>query len=430
MRHVHDTRSLLCAAVVSVSLLLCLFNGERYAERLEAEYPVARPAADLLRWSAELSCLPAVHEYLKGGIGHARDVAFGEVESAPEHVSAAGDSFGKANVAAMATSVEPGALPPVVARATRRASAEKKQSSAPPDEGAIVFRGIHRSFLVEEENSDAGSEPEAPAFLPGFRGLHVSWTGKEKAEKLVDTCPVRCRVMMVGDSLMEDFGLHFYRHVKKRRGLQCILTAKFSTGLCRPDYFNWFECLPRTISEKKPDIVLYLMGANDGQPVWLEKGRLVQTGNPQHWKKAYGSRVSEMLAPAKTAGALPLWIGMPVMGGRYASLLAQTEKATMEACAREKTPYVDNLSLMTDEHGQFQSFMKDSAGRMVRIRRKDKQHMTPEGNRLLVEAAMPHFEKALRQHRLNHPELCVYPDQSEQLSNPALDITIKYVPKK
>lgn len=426
MQHVHDTRFLLCAAVVSVSLLLCLLNGERYAGRLEAEYPVARPAADLLRWSAKLSCLPEAHEYLKGGIGRVRDVAFGGRESGPEPVPAVSDSCGEAPAGV----IEPCEKPKVVAKQPCRHTAEKKRVSPPTNESAIVFRGMHRSFLVEEETENSGidSGPASPAFR--FRGLHVSWAGKEKAEKLVDTCPVRCRVMMVGDSLMEDFGVHFYRRAKKRRGLQFILTAKFSTGLCRPDYFNWFECLPRTISEKKPDIVLYLMGANDGQPVWLGKGRVVQTANAQHWKKAYGARVSEMLAPAKAAGALPLWIGMPVMGGRYASLIGQTERATMEACAREKTPYVDNLSLMTDEHGRFQSFIKDASGRMVRIRRKDKQHMTPEGNRVLIEAAMPHFEKLLRQHRLNHPELCVYPDKSEQLSNPGLDITIKYVPRK
>ncbi len=390
----------LCATTVLTSLFMCLLNGEHYGAQLEAAWPAFRPVAVVMSKLSEWSHLPKVHGIHRDGVDACCAFLWSEgAESAPEETPA-----------------------PAVVEVKREPAAFRdfhRQWLGQPAHAAVAFCDFHRHWLGKpEECADA------------FCGFRNQWRGKAEAEKFVDTCPVSCRVLLMGDSLMEDFGLTFYQFTKARRGLQMILLAKFSTGLCRPDYFNWFELFPRTLDEKQPHIVLFMMGANDGQPVWYSREQIVQFRPAELWKNAYDERVGTLLADAQNRRALPMWVGMPVMGGRHASQLVQTEEATREACARRSVPYVDNRARLADADGKYQSFMKNEEGKLVRIRKKDLDHMTPEGNRILLRAAMPDFEQLLRQHRLNHPELCVYPENGEELDKPTLEIVIPYKPKK
>ncbi len=397
--------------------MLFLLNGEHYASQLESAWPCTRPVAELLSRVSGWSGMPNIHRWLKG-----------MVDSCCAAVWSTDDGHQEPE------STKAGGMPPSP-QPTPQAEAplEAKASPAPekgfqdfhmqwqglPPPRTLEFCGFHEQWLGAPEPLNAN-----------LSDFHTQWLGKEKSEHLVNSCPVTCRVMLMGDSLMEDFGVYFYQHVKARRGLHMMLLAKFSTGLCRPDYFNWFELFPETMDGKKPHLVLFMIGANDGQPIWHSRGKLTQTRPADAWKSTYGGRVGQLLADTEKRQALPMWVGMPVMGGKYAALLAQTEDATRAECARRSVPYVDNRALLADSSGKYQSFMKNHAGKIVRVRQKDQEHMTPEGNRMLVQAAMPGFEQLLRQHRLNHPELCIYPDQKEELPKPSLEILIPYKPAK
>ncbi len=421
----------LCVSTLLVAALMCLFRGGHYAAQLEEAWPSPRPLAEFLSNASDWSGLSKAHGFFKDKADVCCHALWSTQEEAGEEIAAEG------------VAVEPTPAPP--APEFRNLHERWLGRNGVP---VYEFRAFHCEWLNRAGEPQQSGEPRLPAedavadasaeSTPGrddtpayeFSAFHQEWLGREEAEKLVDSCPVNCRVLLMGDSLMEDFGVFFYQHVKSRRGLQMILLAKFSTGLCRPDYFNWFELFPSTLDEKKPHIVLFMIGANDGQPVWYSKGNVVQTRPGDQWKSAYGGRVGTLLDDAAQRCVLPLWVGMPVMGCRYAALLAQTEEATREECARRNVPYVDNRALLADEHGAYQSFIRNESGKMVRVRRKDKEHMAPEGNRMLVRAAMADFERLLRQHRLNHPELCAYPEQKEALARPSLDIVIPYKPAK
>ncbi len=400
----------LCLSTVLTAVLMCLLNGEHYASQLESAWPVARPLAALMSKASEYSGLPHLHALCR-------------------------DAVDSCCLALWRERAEEEAEPPAPQEAPPPAPSGRLAASPQPQ--GHEFRDFHTNWLAGpympeyEEFCDFHKEwlGGPSSHTREFCGFHGQWLGLAEAEKLVDTCPVSCRVMLMGDSLMEDFGVTFYRHFKTRRGLQMILLAKFSTGLCRPDYFNWFEMFPRTLDEKAPHLVIFMLGANDCLPVWYSKGNSTPTKPADKWKEAYGERVGMLLSDARNRRVLPLWVGMPIMGGKHAALHAQTEEATREACAGRGVPYRDNRALLADENGQYQSFIKDNSGKVVRVRAKDKQHMSPEGNRMLLQAALPDFEQVLRQHRLAHPELCVYPEQEESLPKPTLDVVIPYKPR-
>ncbi len=397
----HKPSVTLCVSAFLAAGLMGLLNGEHYAAQLEAAWPFTRPLGGAISAASEYSGLAKVHGLFKNCVDTCCALVWNEDED--------GGDKPQAEPEAVEAVPEPPA-PEFCGFHHRWLGGEKPL--------VCEFRDFHQAWL---------GKPDTPAYE--FCGFRNQWLGMERAGELVDTCPVSCRVVLMGDSLMEDFGVYFYQHLKARRGLQMILLAKFSTGLCRPDYFNWFELFPRTLDEKRPHIAVFMMGANDGQPVWYSKERVVQTKPAEVWKAAYDERVGTLLADARNRQVLPLWVGMPVMGGKYAALLAQTEEATREACASRGVPYRDTRALLADADGQYQSFLKNEAGKVVRVRTKDKQHMAPEGNRMLVRAVMSDFEQVLRQHRLNHPELCAYPEQAGGLVKPSLEVVIPYKPK-
>ncbi len=405
------TTAPLCVSTVLTAVLMCLLDGEHYATQLESAWPACRPLSVLMCIASEYSGLSELHAFYKKVVDSCAQSLWREKEELAADEPGARDFLPSAPEPSATQPPEPQTQPPEFGSFhTQWLGAQLPH--------AYEFCSFHHQWLGRSETHDRD-----------FCGFHAQWLGLAEAEKLVDSCPVSCRIILMGDSLMEDFGVTFYRHFKSRRGFQMILLAKFSTGLCRPDYFNWFEIFPQTLHENAPHVVLFMIGANDALPVWHSRGNTTPNKPEDKWKLAYGERVGRLLADARNRQVLPLWVGMPVMGGKYAALLAQTEEATREACASRNVSYVDNRSLLADENGQYQSFIRNGAGKVVRVRTKDKQHMTPEGNRMILEAALPDFEQVLRQHRLAHPELCVYPEQADKLPKPSLDIVIPYKPQ-
>lgn len=282
-----------------------------------------------------------------------------------------------------------------------------------------------------EDSADAGSDA-LPTEEPTPAEPSVAETdGAQPAAPVADMTdkrPVRCRIMLVGDSMMEGFGPVMHRDMRAQHGLDFVLTAKFSTGLCVPKFFNWPEQLEQAVQDNKPDIVIFFMGANDAMPMNNgEKG--VAPGTPD-WHEEYVKRAMKMTEIAQRSHALVMWVGLPIMGGKYAALQHKTTEAIRDAAGRSGVPYVDSEPVLADANGQFSSFGRNINGKEVRLRRKDKEHMTYDGDLMLVRNAQPTLRKLLAQFRAEHPERILPDSVTEKPYSAPLKITIKYVPPK
>lgn len=240
------------------------------------------------------------------------------------------------------------------------------------------------------------------------------------------TPAVRCKIMMLGDSMMEDLGPRTHRFLRNRKGLKFILSAKFSTGLCRPDFFDWPAHMREAVAEHKPDIVIVFIGANDGQPI-KHHDAFTPTGG-QAWRDTYGEKMKEIVDIAHANGAKVIWVGLPSIGGRYAKLLAETSKTQIEKCQEMGISYIDTRPTLSDNDGNFQTFCKGSDGKIIRLRRPDKTHLTPEGNKLIIDQLLPLLEKHLQEFSAAHPELCLTPEETHKMGPAPLAVTIKYKP--
>lgn len=241
--------------------------------------------------------------------------------------------------------------------------------------------------------------------------------------------PVHCRIMLLGDSLMEDLGPTTHRLLRHRKGLHFILTAKYSTGLTRPEYFNWPENMENAVAATHPDIIVFFIGANDGMPI-KKDGRTIYPNSGEAWRSAYRTKMVELFEIGRRYNCEMIWVGLPPMGSRYAQILAQTAQAQRVGCDEQGIRFIDTVPILGDENGQFRTYMTDSRGKAVRLRTKDKEHLSPIGNKLVIEQLLPVLEQSIAEFREKHPEKRLSEEEAARPGRAALDITIKYAPGK
>lgn len=261
---------------------------------------------------------------------------------------------------------------------------------------------------TQAEGSESASPPQEPLPPPS-------------------KCYVQCRVMMVGDSLMEGLGPVLHRSLMDRKGMEVVVTAKYSTGLCRPDIFDWPATMRQVVSSRRPDLVIFFIGANDGQPI-KEGGKFVPTGG-KAWRDAYARKMDEMVSIAREQGAGVIWVELPAVGGRYSKLLHENQIAQRDYCAQNGITSLQTDPIFSGVFGKFESY-GEYKGRHVRLRTKDLTHLTAEGNKKLVDNLMPLIDEKLTEFYQKHPEKRLTDEQAAKWKRVQAFYTIKYEPPK
>ncbi len=90
------------------------------------------------------------------------------------------------------------------------------------------------------------------------------------------------RVLVLGDSLAGDFGQPFYETAQKTGVIKPAGPVDYhiSTGLTRPDDFDWPRELQNALAKYHPTTVVLALGLNDTQPMTLANGAFLGTGTP------------------------------------------------------------------------------------------------------------------------------------------------------
>ncbi len=452
----------ICLGTLLAALLIGLQNIDEYARKLEALHPNLLGLAEDLPEICRLSGLPQWLDWQKQlYIGLGGGFWAGEVAPAPEIPEAAAQVqtlpepqqvvppplHAKAEPAPVAKKKRPVVKKKKTARKKKlvrgRKAIVKKKRVTPKKKPAAVKKKRKRQRLTKyEPGADAASRlklrrtqsltlkkrniPRQDVWPEPLAELNVNQQtiAAENMEK-----PVHYRIMLMGDSLMEDLGPAIYRSFRSRKGLHFILTAKFSTGLCRPEYFNWPENMENTVRAHRPDVIIVFMGANDGLPIRKGEENISPRAGDK-WREAYRDKMMEVFDIARKYQCRMLWVGLPPMGGKYADLLKNTADTQRSVCVAQQVPYLDSATVLADANGAYRTFMTDVNGRMVRLRKKDMEHIAPAGNELVTGLIRPHLEHCIYDFRLKHPGKCLSAEEMNQKGNAHMEITIKYVQPK
>ena len=201
----------------------------------------------------------------------------------------------------------------------------------------------------------------------------------------------RHRMVVLGGSLGDGLWSGLYRAFEPDPTVEVIKRSKASTGLVRPDRYDWNAALDEILKDETYQIAVVMFGTNDAQSI--RKDKEVLKPGTDAWREAYGERVEAFIKKLRAANVAVYWVGLPVMRAPRASGNAEL----MNEIFREKAfingaKYVETWSAFTDQSGRYSAYGPDMQGQVRRLRANDGVHFTMRGYLKLA-----HFvEKELR----------------------------------
>jgi hypothetical protein len=232
--------------------------------------------------------------------------------------------------------------------------------------------------------------PKKPAFSPK-RPLRVYIGG----DSLIIT---------PGESLLRAMGSKVYKPIDSVDG-------HISTGLERPDVYNWFDRIRQVMKKDRPNVVVVAFGANDDHDYMtgLPSGYDLGPFGSASWIKEYRRRVAGFMDTVIGRGGFIVYIGMPIVSSPSEShdfdLLNRI--IYQEAKKRPRGAlYVDTYLRFADSKtGGYAEYLPRPDGTLVKVRSDDGVHFESAGGdiiaRLVLKALNQRFDlTSWRKHAL------------------------------
>jgi uncharacterized protein len=223
--------------------------------------------------------------------------------------------------------------------------------------------------------------PEDIPFVPGDGDDGGGRDGvTTEADPIRVPTPTRkLRVAIVGDSLAAGLG-YFAERVFRPRLVRVSRQGRISTGLARPDYFNWPFAMRRIVDRFDPDLVIVMIGENDHQSLQTVHGdREAQVGTSA-WPPAYRDRVIAMMRIATSRGAKVVWAGLPIssdLGTREHSR-RQNDIFEFAASISNNVVFFDSWERFRDPEGGYTAYFREGR-RVILVREGDGLHFNAIG---------------------------------------------------
>jgi len=193
--------------------------------------------------------------------------------------------------------------------------------------------------------------------------------------------------LIVGDSFVaERFGYQIEKELISYKDTTVNRKGVYSTGLSRPDYFDWDKEINDLINSYKPNIAIVMFGANDGQDLRTLDGKVIHYGE-EAWNIEYSKRVASFLQNLTKNEVFVFWIGNPIPRDDYYSKKMQTLNSIYEdECKKNiNALYVSTWYFLADSNGKFTNYLPDETGNKKLARTSDGIHVTVFGANIIVK---------------------------------------------
>jgi hypothetical protein len=199
-------------------------------------------------------------------------------------------------------------------------------------------------------------------------------------------------ILLLGDSMIAGgFGLFLGQSLERDHGFAVHRHGKSSTGLARPDFYDWMEQARELVAEHPHDVAIVMFGGNDVQGLYMGRGedrkrewiRWPEDG----WSQEYARRVDEFTDILQPSGQQVFWIGLPIM--RPEKFRARCHKVNIiyraEMAIRPNALFIDTWRVLADENGEYaDKIVLDPSAearkpKKVRVRAGDGIHLSPAG---------------------------------------------------
>jgi hypothetical protein len=186
------------------------------------------------------------------------------------------------------------------------------------------------------------------------------------------------RVLLAGDSMMREYG-GAIEDLATSDLTSVTFDYRVSSGLSRPDFFDWPSRLARYLDESQPEAVVLLFGTNDHQDVEVD-GEILHAGSPE-WLAEYHRRVALVMDLLHRPGVTVTWIGLPAMRSAEFNAAMQSLNAVFRAEA-ESRPWVRVVAgdaSIAGPDGGYAAYVAGEDGVDVSMRQDDGVHLSAAG---------------------------------------------------
>jgi hypothetical protein len=195
------------------------------------------------------------------------------------------------------------------------------------------------------------------------------------------------RIWVAGDSLAQVPGEGIERISDAALDVLPV-ESRLSTGLARPDLYNWFTRFRQVIAQLHPKVAVLSFGADDahdylaGVPAGHTVGPL---GSPS-WSAEYRRRVDGVTRELNAAGIYVVWLGLPIPDGAGFKRSFPIVNDVLEGVARAHpngAVYLDTWHLLDDAHGRYTPYLRVH-GTLTLMRLPDGVHYTSAAGDLIA----------------------------------------------
>jgi hypothetical protein len=198
-------------------------------------------------------------------------------------------------------------------------------------------------------------------------------------------------VLIAGDSDAGTFGPYLETILKETGVVKTQLDYKVSSGLSRPDFFDWPAHLQSTIPAVNPDIVVLTFGGNDAQGLTDLSGNFIvqqPTGEgDEEWRAEYGKRVGAVMDFLSSEGRTLVWVGIPNDNNPEvtARMKVQDEVVREQVAAHPGVIFIDTWKRFSGIDGNWAEYVIDPRdGQGKDVRADDGFHLNQAGAEILA----------------------------------------------
>ena len=202
------------------------------------------------------------------------------------------------------------------------------------------------------------------------------------------------RFWVGGDSVAGTYGTSMQRIASETGLFTPTLDYRVSTGLARPDYFNWPEHFVKDILPGvQPDVMVMMFGANDSQNMVVDGKPLERFSDP--WLAEYRRRVAATMDLLKSENndRMIVWVGAAPTGPNsgVATLDKENYIYWSEAQKRPWVTYVDTWAILGNADYQYAGSAPYADGQTRNMYQKDNVHLATTGADRLAWATLAHL---------------------------------------
>jgi hypothetical protein len=225
--------------------------------------------------------------------------------------------------------------------------------------------------------------PAGPLPRPTPRRPHKPAT----APKPLFTKARPLRVWVAGDSLAQVPGDALARAAPGSVEVLPV-ESRLSTGLARPDLYNWYTRFNQLIAAVKPRVAVLSFGADDAHDFMagVPGGHSVGTFGSAAWIGEYRRRVDGVTRELNAAGITTVWLGLPIPDGPGFRRSFPIVNRILASVARKHAPhsqFVDTWHLLDSAHGKYTAYLRVS-GKLTLMRLPDGVHYTDAAGDLVA----------------------------------------------